>query len=117
MSITDREIALVKGMLLRGDSQQSITACFGGEYNPGRIAEISNSMKRTYEDDEPALTTRARPIHPASTGDLPPPPPYPSPYSLWKAGHSIWQARVALEHTKEKIDIALKAIEAAEIKP
>jgi hypothetical protein len=116
MSFTDREIALVKGMLLRGDNNQSIVACFGGRENPGRIADIKAST-RLYDEDEVPLTTRARSIQPALADELPPPPPYPSPYELWKAGHSVWAARVALEHTKEKIEIALKALEAAEIKP
>src|SRR6267142_1231863 len=100
MSMPDETIALVKGMLLRGDNNQSIVACFGGEYNPGRIADVKASM-RPYGEDETALTTRARPIPPAPENELPPEPPYPSPYALWKAGNSVWAARVALEHTKE----------------
>jgi hypothetical protein len=29
MALNDREIAVVKGMLFRGDRQQDIAACFG----------------------------------------------------------------------------------------
>lgn len=113
MSISDEEIAIIKGMLLRGDKNQSIVACFGGEHNPGRIAEISNAMARDYADDEPALTTRARSIEAAPDDALPPPPPYPTPYDLWRAGRSVRQAQMVLERTKDKIQIALSEIETA----
>lgn len=104
-------IPLIKGMLTRGDDQSDIAACF--LINGGRSADINRSMTRSYENDEPALTTRARPI-PAATEGLPPPPPYPSPYELWKAQSGLWAARVALEAVQEKIEMALLAVKKAE---
>lgn len=42
MSLNRREIAVVKGMLARGDKQQDIAAYFG--INGGRIAEINTGQ-------------------------------------------------------------------------
>jgi hypothetical protein len=39
MALNDGEIAIVKGMLIRGDRQHDIAAYFGA--NGGRIGEIS----------------------------------------------------------------------------
>ena len=39
MALSDREIAIAKGMILRGDRQHDIAAYFGE--NGGRIGEIS----------------------------------------------------------------------------
>lgn len=113
--ITDEMIALMKGMLARGDKNQDIAACFGE--NQARVAEVKRAMTDAPQADDPAITKRARGILTSAPDDLPPPAPYPTPYQLFKAGHSVWAARVALEHTKEKIDLALIALAAAEIKP
>lgn len=110
--LEDWMIPLIKGMLIREDDQSDIAACFF--INSGRIAEIHNSMNRGYTKDEPALTTRARPISPAPLEDLPPVGPYPSAYELWKAQSSLWAARVALQGVQEKIKQALIAVENAE---
>jgi hypothetical protein len=101
--ITDEVIAYVKGMLARGDKQQSIVACFGGSLNPGRIAEIANGS-RLYDNNEPNLTTRARDVDPAPLRELPPPPPYRTPYELALAEREIRRIREALIY-------ALRAIE------
>jgi len=41
MRVTDEYAAIIKGMLARGDKQQWIVACFGGDFNQGRIADIA----------------------------------------------------------------------------
>jgi hypothetical protein len=43
MSLDDPDIALIKGMLERGDRQSDIAAWFG--VNAGRIAEISTGQR------------------------------------------------------------------------
>jgi hypothetical protein len=106
-SIDDKMAALIKGMLLRGDDQSDIAACF--LINGGRVSEINTGNSSTGR--------KFAHIAAAPLGQLPPPGPYPSPYELMTAGNSVWAARVALEHTKEKIEIALKALADAEIKP
>jgi hypothetical protein len=96
-------IPLIKGMLRRGDSQSDIAACF--LVNSGRIAEI-NTGERSPEVE-------------AALEELPPGPPYASPYELWKASRGLWAVRVALEAVQDKIGVALRAVAAAEnrIKP
>jgi hypothetical protein len=105
MSNLDARMAsLIKGMLLRGDRQSDIAACFS--INGGRIAEINTGQ------NFPEVSA-------ASPDELPPAAPYPSPYDLWKAGQAIWAARVALEAVEEKIIAAKIAVSNAEtrIKP
>jgi hypothetical protein len=92
-------IPLIKGMLARHDDQSDIAACF--QINAGRVAEINTGQ-------------RASDVTAAPLEDLPPPAPYPSPYDLWKARSTIWAARVALEAVRDKIDVALRAVENAE---
>ncbi|HEX3524697.1 MAG TPA: hypothetical protein VHT52_21740 [Stellaceae bacterium] len=94
--------SLIKGMLVRGDDQSDIAACF--LVNGGRISEI-NTGKRMPD------------VEAAAPDDLPPPGPYPSPYELHKAGLLVWHTRVALQHTKDKIELALKALDAVELAP
>lgn len=67
--LDDRAIALIKGMLLRGDDQHHIAALFGE--NPGRIAEVKNSMA-----DPCGKVEKGRGIDPAVPSALPPPGPY-----------------------------------------
>lgn len=116
MSMSEEEIAIIRGMLERGDINQRIVAYFGGAYNPARVAEIKRAMECRPADDDAPLTIRARHIQSAPESELPPID-YPSPYQLRKAGHAVWHARVALEHTREKIELALKALRDAEIDP
>src|SRR5579872_6177335 len=92
-------IPLIKGMIKRGDDQSDIAACF--LINSGRVAEI-NTGERSPE------------VIAAEPEELPPAPPYPLPYELWKAGSSLWSARVALQAVGEKIEQALIAVENAE---
>jgi hypothetical protein len=72
MSLTEKDIAIAKGMLLRGDDQHHIAALFGE--NAGRIAEISNGMKPP--NGEIHRVERGRDINPAPADELPPPGPY-----------------------------------------
>jgi hypothetical protein len=44
MAFTDHEIAIIKGMIARGDVQSHIAAYFGGS-NGGRISEINTGKK------------------------------------------------------------------------
>jgi len=97
--LEDWMIPLVKGMLVRGDDQSDISACF--LINAGRVAEI-NTGQRSPE------------VKAAAPDELPPLPPYPSPYELWKANNALWSARVALEAVSEKIEQAQVAIKNAE---
>lgn len=97
--LEDWMIPLIKGMLDRGDDQSDIAACF--LINSGRIAEINRG-------------DRAPDVKSAPADELPPAPPYPSPYELWKAGSGLWAARVALEAVQEKMEAALVAVTNAE---
>lgn len=72
MSLTDRQIALAKGMILRGDDQHHIAALFGT--NAGRIAETANGMKAP--DPNSDRVERGRDIEPVPLEELPPPGPY-----------------------------------------
>src|SRR5882762_6234684 len=95
-----REIAaLIKGMLVRGDKQSDIAACF--LINGGRVAEINKGQR--YTD-----------VAAAAPEELPPPPPYPSPYEAWKLRHSLWAARVVVDTAREHLEKIADAIENAE---
>jgi hypothetical protein len=61
MTLTELDVRIVKGMLLRGDRQSDIAALFG--INSGRVSEI-NTGKRFAE------------VAAAPSGELPPPGPY-----------------------------------------
>ncbi len=91
--------SLVKGMLLRGDRQSDIAACF--RINSGRIAEINSGQ--IYDK-----------VDPAPADHLPPAGPYPSPYELHKTKHELWRVRVALEEAEESIRRAILAVHKAE---
>lgn len=88
--ITSDEAAIIKGMLARGDKQQWIVAWFGGELNPGRIAEISTSKK--FADVVAAPHAKLPPIGP------------------YVSGRSAHHALVALGPVKAAIDRAIKAL-------
>jgi len=104
--IDDHMAALIKGMIARGDRQSDIAACF--LTNGGRVSEINTGNASTGK--------RFAHVRPAPSDQLPPCGPYPSPYELLSAISAVWQARVALEHTKEKIEAAIQAIRNAEQK-
>jgi hypothetical protein len=103
-TITDEMASLIKGMLLRGDDQSDIAACF--LINGGRVSEINTGHSSTGQ--------KFAHIAAASPGELPPPGPYPSAYELWRAKTSMWAARVALEAVRARIEQALTAVENAE---
>lgn len=72
MSLTNDDIATIKGMLIRGDDQHHIAALFGE--NAGRIAEVANGMKPP--NGEVHRVERGRNVEPAEAESLPPPGPY-----------------------------------------
>lgn len=89
MALNDGEIAIVKGMLLRGDRQHDIAAYFG--INGGRIAEISTGQTGSS-------------IAAASAEDLPPAGPY-------MAGRSALRARDTLTALRDLIQDAINDID------
>jgi hypothetical protein len=97
--IDDEVVALIKGMLARGDRQSDIAACF--YINGGRVSEINTGQHHAE-------------VKAAPENSLPPPGPYPSPFELWKAKRELWRGRVALESARESIDEAIASIRKAE---
>ena len=89
MPLTDQEIAVVKGMILRGDRQHDIAAYFG--INQGRIGEINSGQ-------------RGVGVAAAAPNKLPPAGPY-------LAGRSALRARDTLVALRELIDDAIKDID------
>jgi hypothetical protein len=89
MALNDGEIAVVKGMLLRGDKQHDIAAYFG--INGGRVAEISTGQTG------PSVTA-------SLAEDLPPPGPY-------MAGRSALRARDTLSALRDLIQDAINDID------
>ena len=89
MALNDAEIAIVKGMLARGDRQHDIAAYFG--INGGRIAEISTGQTGS------SLTA-------SSAEDLPPAGPY-------MAGRSALRARDTLTALRDLIVEAIGDID------
>ena len=79
--LTEREAAVVKGMLRRGDRQHDIAAWFG--VNGGRIAEIAKSNSFAWVN------------HVAEVG-LPPVGPYPAGKLAVEAQRALDKAREAL---------------------
>src|SRR5260370_21742150 len=109
-SLTDVKVSIIKGMLLRGDAHQSIVACFGGDINPGRVAEIHNSMTREEKVGEASLTSRAR-LCATAEDELPPPRPYSSPYDILRSKAALKSIAQSLRATIEKAPIPLAMIE------
>jgi hypothetical protein len=62
MSLTIDQVAIIKGMLLRGDHQHDIAARYG--VNGGRIAEIAT--KKKFTDVEPAPAADLPPLLPSA---------------------------------------------------
>lgn len=94
MTFKKREIAIIKGMIARGDKQHDIAAYFG--VNGGRIAEINTGH------NEHALA-----IEPAAESELPPAGPIMS-------GRSAQRALATLHALRELIDEAIADVEAFE---
>jgi len=89
MALNEGEIAIVKGMLLRGDRQHDIAAYFG--INGGRIAEISTGQTGSS-------------LAASSAEDLPPAGPY-------MAGRSALRARDTLIALRDLIEQAIGDID------
>lgn len=88
IQLSERDAAIVKGMLARGDRQHDIAAWFG--VNGGRIAEISTRRKFGS-------------LAPAEGANLPPVGPYPN-------GRDAQTALTALQSVKAAIEAAEAAI-------
>ena len=81
LRLTEKDAAIVKGMLNRGDRQHDVAAWFG--VNGGRIAEIATGVN-------------FGPVEPASPDELPPPGPYPTARQAVLAQRAVEQALEAL---------------------
>ncbi len=79
--LTERETAVVKAMLARGDRQHDIAAWFG--VNAGRIAEIATGRK-------------FRSVMAEAGANLPPPGPYPNGRDATVALQALVAARDAI---------------------
>lgn len=86
MSLNREQIAVIKGMLARGDKQSWIAFYF--DQNSGRIGEISAGTN--------SLGKRAREIPPAQLHELPEPGPYMPVPHRYKAVHEV-----ALNHIQQ----------------
>lgn len=93
MALDTSDIALIKGMLARGDRQSDIAAFFG--VNGGRIAEINTGARS--------------PEVPAANGEILPPP---GPYVM--SARTALKAKQTLEALRDLIDESLAEISAWE---
>src|SRR6185312_8808390 len=91
MAFTDNEIAIIKGMLARGDVQSHIAAYFGNS-NSGRISEINTGR-------------RGDGIVAAPSNELPPPGPY------FTSGRAMLKAKETLTALRDLIDGTVKEME------
>ena len=85
ITLTEKDAAIVKGMLARGDRQHDIAAWFG--VNGGRIGEIANGRK-------------FRSVAMAPLTALPPPGPYLAARDVAVALNALAEARKALDHAE-----------------
>lgn len=92
IQLTDRDAALVKGMLARGDRQHDIAAWFG--VNGGRIAEIATRQKFGF-------------VHANTGSNLPPPGPYPCGQDVHMALAALQAARQAISSAEAMIGVRL----------
>lgn len=90
MALNDAEIAIVKGMIARGDRQHDIAAYFGE--NGGRIGEINTNKKGAGVSAAPA-------------DQLPPPGPYMAGRSALKARETLASLRDLIDQTIAEIDL------------
>jgi hypothetical protein len=91
MAFTDHEIAIIKGMIARGDVQSHIAAYFGGS-NGGRISEINTGKKGEHITAAPA-------------SELPPPGPY------YVSGRAALKTKDTLRALRDLIDQTLAEID------
>jgi hypothetical protein len=96
--LDERMASLVKGMLLRGDKQSDIAACF--LLNIGRVSEINTGERFADAPTAPAE-------------GLPPPPPYVSPYELWTIRQELLCICRALEAVRCSVDGTIGALKKA----
>ncbi|MEQ8252033.1 MAG: hypothetical protein RIB41_12400 [Oceanibaculum nanhaiense] len=68
LTVTERDAALIRGMIKRGDRHHDIAAFFG--FNPARVAEVKDG--KLFPE-----------VPPASPDDLPPKGPYLTPKATW----------------------------------
>lgn len=92
MPLNDSEIAIVKGMIARGDRQHDIASYFG--VNGGRIGEINNQTRGI------GAGIAAAPTH-----DLPPAGPYMAGRSALKARETLSALRDLIDETISEIDL------------
>ncbi|MBV8647852.1 hypothetical protein [Paludibacterium sp.] len=93
--LNEKDAALVKGMLSRGDRHHDIAAWFG--VNQGRIAEVNQG-------------TAFANVPTAYESDLPPKGPYSSGRAAHRAIQALENVQSALDLAKETVDSALKEI-------
>lgn len=91
--LTERDAAIVKGMLARGDRQHDVAAWFG--VNGGRIAEIATRRK-------------FRSVAPEEGANLPPPGPYPSGKDALAALAALRTAKQAIAAAEEMVSAHLR---------
>jgi hypothetical protein len=91
MAISGYEASIIKGMLLRGDKQQWIVAYFGGDLNPGRIADINTG--KTWTE-----------VAAAHADQLPPPGPYAGARSMLKARETLQALRDLIDETLQELN-------------
>lgn len=95
--LNQKDAALVKGMLERGDRHHDIAAWFG--VNQGRIAEVNQGL--SFAD-----------VAAASAPELPPKGPYSSGRAAYRAIQALENVQSALDLAKETVDSALEEIRA-----
>ena len=86
--LTERDAAIVKAMLARGDRQHDIAAWFG--VNGGRVGEIATGQK-------------FRSAAPATKANLPPLGPYPTGREATIALQALVSAKTALTSAEEVV--------------
>lgn len=85
ISLSEKDVAIVKGMLTRGDRQHDIASWFG--VNGGRIGEISTGVKFGH-------------VEPAPSHLIPPPGPYIAGKESAILVQAISKARKALDEVE-----------------
>lgn len=93
------KVALIKGMILRGDRQSDIAAFF--KINSRVVSHVNTNHYPDYVHIRPTPPDRLSPAD------------YPSPYELLDAQQGLWKVRVALEAAhlavRDALDIVRKA--------
>lgn len=94
------KVAIIKGMILRGDRQNDIAAFF--KFNPRVVSHVNTGHYGDFVHVKPAPP------------DQLPPADYPAPYELLETQQSLWKVRVALETAEEAVRDALTIVRKAE---